>query len=396
VNWEEVKRAVVLKKFGGGRISDEYAWGFPELKTAYQPKEEGTRLRGLNIARTKDGTVWLNALQILGVEGTDPIAKQSAYEKGKRETEHVVTFLRQSLPGFEKAEIASIPPDLYVRETRHIIAEYQLPVTDLWENRDHWDRIGFGGYPIDMQATSAKRGDVIVADPELYALPFRSLVPLRVEGLLVASRSAGYSSLAAGSARTVPTGMTAGEAAGIAAAISIQHGISFREMSRDTERIRELQQKIAERGGFVEPVQIKHPYQGEAYYDSIRKLLQYGLIAGGYSNDLNAEKPMTEEDFVGMLSDSLNFTSPEQAQEGKKALKKLGATSQPLTRDKMIQYTLAALNRPAHGDLLKDAKDQRLLDSTSETTLNQNRTILRHEGFRMITNVISNTTIVAK
>src|SRR5690606_4508426 len=106
--------------------------------------------------------------------------------------------------------------ELYVRETRHIKAFYQLPISDVWENKDHWDSIAFGSYPVDMQATTPKGKDEIVVNPKQYAIPFRSLVPIGKENLLVASRSSGYSSLAAGSARIIPTGMSTGEAAGVA------------------------------------------------------------------------------------------------------------------------------------------------------------------------------------
>lgn len=389
VDWAGVKRAIDMNKFGGGRIGDDYAWGFPELKDAYKPREAGTRLRGLNIGRTKDGTVWINALQILGVEGLNQQAKDAAYAKGKRETEVVLTFLRRELPGFERAEIASIPPELYVRETRHIIAEYQLPLLDLWENKDHWDRIGFGGYPVDMQATTAKRGDVIVADPELYALPFRSYVPLRVEGLLVTSRAAGYSSLAAGSSRTVPTGMTAGEAAGIAAGISIKQGVQFREMSKSQDLIAELQRTIRERGGYVEPVQLKHPYQGESYYaSSIQPLINHGLLTGGYGNDLGAERPMTEEEFVEMLHRTLRLQGEQQAHEAQKLLKGIGASSKPLTRDKMLQYYLAVFGKQAGPNVWHQAKAEQLVDVPMELTLTHNRVVLRHEGFRLISKLV--------
>lgn len=389
VDWAGVKRAIDMNKFGGGRIGDDFAWGFPELKDVYKPQEPGTRLRGLNIGRTRDGTVWINALQILGVEGLNQEAKDAAYAKGKRETEAVLAFLRRELPGFERAEIASIPPELYVRETRHIIAEYQLPLLDLWENKDHWDRIGFGGYPVDMQATTAKRGDVIVADPELYALPFRSFVPLRVDGLLVTSRAAGYSSLAAGSARTVPTGMTAGEAAGIAAAISIENNIQFREMSKSRNLIAELQRTIRDRGGYVEPIQLKHPYQGEPYYaSSIQTLIKHGLIIGGYGNDLGAERPMTEEEFVEILHRTLRLVGDQQAREAHQLLKAIGASSQPLTRDKMLQYYLAVFGKQAGPNIWHQAKTEQLVDAPMELTLPHNRVVLRHEGFRLISKFV--------
>lgn len=213
VNWDRLALAAVTQKFGAAKINPVAAWGFVDLHHQYTPTEPDTRLRGLNIARQSDGTVYINALHLFGVDGLDEQSKQEAIERGKRETEHIVAFLREEFPGFEQAEIASFPPELYVRETRHFYAEYQLPITDVWENRDHWDSIGFGSYPVDIQASSIDDYGYILTDPKQYAIPFRSLVPLEVDGLLIASKAAGYSSLAAGSARIIPTGMTVAEAA---------------------------------------------------------------------------------------------------------------------------------------------------------------------------------------
>ena len=95
---------------------------------------------------------YINALQIFDVDGLSETAKAEAIEKGKRETQHVVEYLRKEFSGFENAEIASYPSELYVRETRHILAEYQLPMSDIWKNSDHWDNIGYGAYPVDVQA----------------------------------------------------------------------------------------------------------------------------------------------------------------------------------------------------------------------------------------------------
>ena len=146
-------------------------------------------------------------------------SKQAAIATGKKETLHILKYLQTNFPGFEKAEIVSYPEELYVRETRHIWAEYQLPMADLWKNSDQWDSIGIASYPVDVQAQTPHDYGYVIASPKQYAIPFRSLVPKDIDGLLVVGRSAGYSSLAAGSARIVPTGMVTGEAAGTAAAL---------------------------------------------------------------------------------------------------------------------------------------------------------------------------------
>ena len=65
---------------------------------------------------------------------------------------------------------------------------------------------------------------------EYCEIPYRSLVPLKIDNLLVAGRcvSAEFHALAA--VRVIATGMSTGEAAGTAAALSLQKGVTPRAL----------------------------------------------------------------------------------------------------------------------------------------------------------------------
>lgn len=302
VNWEDIKKTAASEKFGSAVVTNTVAWGFSALHHAYTPIEENTRLRGLNLAKVGD-EYFINALQIFGVDGLDPASRREAIDRGKRETENILTFLRKEFPGFENAEIASFPPELYVRETRHIWAEYQLPMSDVWTNRDHWDNIGYGAYPVDIQAQTPQDYGYVVSDPKQYAIPFRSLVPKEIDGLLVVGRAAGFSSLAAGSARVVPTGMVTGQAAGAAAALAIGKNISFRELSKNKEQIVVLRETLAKQGALVKHITTSYPYEGEWFDDSIQTLINYGLVFGRYDNDMMVDDLAKSHSFISMVKE---------------------------------------------------------------------------------------------
>ncbi|SOC34886.1 FAD-dependent oxidoreductase [Ureibacillus acetophenoni] len=309
VNWDRVRETAKSEKFGPAEVTNSVAWGFSDLHYDYQPVEENTRLRGLNLVKI-DNDYYINALQIFGINGLDSESKKEAIEKGKRETEHILAYLQKEFPGFEDAKIASFPTELYVRETRHIWAEYQLSMADVWTNRDHWDNIGYGAYPVDVQAQTPQDYGYVLSDPKQYAIPFRSLVPKEIEGLLVVGRSAGFSSLAAGSARVVPTGMVTGEAAGVAATIAIGHDISFRELSQDEGQIEYLRTLLTEQGAFVEHKESTYPYQGEWFDESVQTLINYGLVVGGYTNDLRVDEASTRHSFINMLKGAIERANP--------------------------------------------------------------------------------------
>jgi len=75
--------------------------------------------------------------------------------------------------------------------------------------------------------------------PELrsYDIPYRSLVPLKVDNLLVAGRCLSSDFMAQSGCRLVMCCLTMGEAAGTAAALSLAKGVTPRKLDH-----RELQQ----------------------------------------------------------------------------------------------------------------------------------------------------------
>ncbi|MDD2432872.1 MAG: FAD-dependent oxidoreductase, partial [Clostridia bacterium] len=231
VNWDRVVQYLKHEDKNPHTGADKVAaWGYGQEAEEYVPQDPLMRFRGPNLARQKNGNVLVNALLIFGVDSLDPASKAAGIARGKKEIPHIVQFMRQKFPGFENAAFVGTAEQLYVRETRHIQGEYRLTITDVLENRDHWDKIGYGSYPVDVQPTSPTNSGNVIGKPDIYAIPFRCLVPLEVENLLVVGRSASYDSLPHGSARVIPVGMVTGEAAGVACAYSIKEAVSFREM----------------------------------------------------------------------------------------------------------------------------------------------------------------------
>jgi hypothetical protein len=392
IDWEGIKKAAREQVFGEGYVTSNVAWGFGALHFEYKPVEPNTRLRGLNIARQEDGSIYINALQIFEVDGLNKASIQEGIERGKRETDHVVEFLRAEFPGFENARVASYPDELYIRETRHVRAEYQLPITDVWENKDHWDSIGFGSYPVDVQATSIKNYGYVIATPRQYAIPFRSLVPLEVEGLLVASKASGYSSLAAGSARIIPTGMTTAQAAGIASTISIEHNISFREMAKNEDLIARLQNNIIQQGGLLYPYQLSYPYEGEWFYPSIAHLLSYGLVSGGYDNNLMMEEPLGQGAMLNILENGYTRIHTEEYKEAallKEFRANIQDTQGPILRDDMLSFLITLEGHNVESDVWQQAVQLSIVDEEMESRLAESRELTRAEGFYLLADHLS-------
>ena len=286
------------------------AWGYGEQALEYRSHDPQMRFRGPNLARQKDGSILVNALLIFGVNSLDPTSKAEAIERGKAEIPHILDFMRKKFFGFGKVELVDTAERLYVRETRHIQGEYRLTITDVLENKDHWDRIAHGSYPVDIQPTAPDNLGNIIGKPAIYSIPFRCLVPLQVENLLVVGRSASFDSLPHGSARVIPVGMATGEAAGVAAAYSLEKGLGFRKLSKDEAGIKAVQDRLVEQGAYLTAYTPPRPAVMEHWaYPGLRTMRELGLAAGGYGNDYKLDTPINYWDANYLFSQ----VSPEKA-----------------------------------------------------------------------------------
>lgn len=300
VNWEKVVGALTSGEYAGGAYGTS-AWGFLEEMKEYEPFDPQIRSRGPNMGLQNNGNVLINAMHIFGVDGLDPASRQEALKRGEREAEFLVRFMRRRLPGFEDAYLAAVAPELYVRETRHLEGLYRLTLDDVLEHRDFWDKVALASYSVDIQGTDMDDWGRVMGNPALYSIPFRCLVPQDLSNLLVVGRSASYDSLAHGSARVVPAGMAVGEAAGVAAAISLESKTDFHKMSERPDLIAELQQRLLNQGAYLVDFDVPHSLEGHPLYPAIKELRSLGLVTGRYDNDYRLDQPAEIRDICQVV-----------------------------------------------------------------------------------------------
>jgi hypothetical protein len=143
-----------------------------------------------------------------------------------RQIEGVARFLRERVPGFEQSRIGQVSPILGVRETRHVLGEYTLTGPDTIKGTRFEDSIGADASALDIH--EPKGGDVDFQSMPPYEIPYRCLVPLGVEQLLVAGRCISADHDAHARSRNMPACMATGQAAGLAAAIAVEDGVTVR------------------------------------------------------------------------------------------------------------------------------------------------------------------------
>ncbi len=175
--------------------------------------------------------VTVNMTRVVGVDPLDPYDLTRAEVEARAQVMQLLDFFRKDVPGFANARIAATATQIGVRESRRIVGEYTLTADDVLQARTFDDAVARSAYPIDIHNPSGS-GTTTHRLPAgaSYEIPYRCLVPRGIDDLLVAGRCISTTHEALASTRLTPTVMTLGQAAGTAAALSLQQGVSPRAL----------------------------------------------------------------------------------------------------------------------------------------------------------------------
>jgi glycine/D-amino acid oxidase-like deaminating enzyme len=182
------------------------------------------RLEG-SIHRTpQEGVVMCLMTRMAGVDATDPDQLTAAELEGRRQCHEYARFLRERVPGFARAVLVSTSPAIGVRESRRIIGEHVLTADEVLAGTSFDDQIARCGAPVEDHHSGSDTRWAYLSDGATYGIPYRSLLPRAVEGVVVAGRCFSASHDAHASARSMATCMAMGQAAGTAAALAAARG----------------------------------------------------------------------------------------------------------------------------------------------------------------------------
>ncbi|GHF31352.1 hypothetical protein HNQ07_000588 [Deinococcus metalli] len=188
-------------------------------------------------------------------DGADPWQLSAAQVDGREAIDRLTAFCRAFLPGCQSAFIGVIAPMVGIRESRRIIGDYTLTLEDILDCARFDDSICRNHYPVDIH--SVRGGERLLHDREgsapyfakdaYHEIPFRCLVPVGVQNLLVPGRAASSTFEAQSSIRVQQNCHSMGEAAGIAAAwAAASHRGHVRRVPTD-----DLRHELRRRGGVV-------------------------------------------------------------------------------------------------------------------------------------------------
>jgi hypothetical protein len=177
----------------------------------------------------------------LNYDGTDPAELTEGEIEGRKQAMLAIEALKRFMPGCETAKLRNFGMTLGVRDTRKIDAAYNMTEADVRGQARFEDSIGvfpefIDGYGLLVLPTTGR----------YFQLPYRTLLPRGVEGLLVGGRCTGGDRISHAATRNMMCCSVTGQGAGTAAAMSLKSGKSVREVA-----VADLQRELKRQGARI-------------------------------------------------------------------------------------------------------------------------------------------------
>jgi hypothetical protein len=171
---------------------------------------------------------YMNVIHLAELDGTDPADLTRGEIDGRRAAVEAIKALRAYTPGCEQARLRNFGMTVGVRDTRKIDAAYDMTEADVRHQARFDDSVGIfpefiDGYGVLILPTTGR----------YFQLPYRNLLPRRVENLLVAGRSSGGDRISHAATRNMACCVVLGQAAGVAAAVSLHQGVELTDVRLD-------------------------------------------------------------------------------------------------------------------------------------------------------------------
>jgi hypothetical protein len=171
-----------------------------------------------------------------GIDPTDVRDLTRAEIEGRQQAMWAVAALKKYTPGFEKARLRTIGSSLGTRESRKIIGEYDITEHDVLNQVRFEDSIGICPEFLDGAGIA-----IMPSTGRYFHVPYRITLPQKVENLLVAGRCVAGDKVSHAATRQMMCCTVTGQGAGIAAAVSLEDGVTCRTV--DVSRVQKALEK---------------------------------------------------------------------------------------------------------------------------------------------------------
>ena len=121
--------------------------------------------------------VAVNVTRLQGIDGTNVNDLTRAELETREQAWAVHQFLKKYVGGFEQSYILDTGVQVGVRETRHIVGDYELTEKDVLTGSSFYDGIACGTFAIDIHPPKGEQQIFSGSGKKVYEIPYRCLLP---------------------------------------------------------------------------------------------------------------------------------------------------------------------------------------------------------------------------
>ena len=156
--------------------------------------------------------------------------------EGRQQAIWALAALKKYTPGSINAKLRTFGSSVGVRESRKIVGEYNITGQDVKNEARFEDSIGIFPEFLDIFSLA-----IIPTTGRYFQVPYRIMVPQKVENLLVVGRCVAGDKISHAATRQMMCCTVTGQGAGVAAAISIKDNVTCKKL--DIKRVQKALKK---------------------------------------------------------------------------------------------------------------------------------------------------------
>ena len=195
-----------------------------------------------------DRVVHFNTTRVVKLDPSDGLDLSAAEIEGRRQLREILFWLRREIPEFRNCRLMSMGVQIGVRESRHITGLQRITAADFRRCAKFDDAVARCSYAMDIHSpTGAGTRLEAIKEGDFYEIPYGCLAAADCDNLTLGGRLISADSEIHSSFRIMPTAISIGQAAGLAAATAALNNISPQKIDG-----RRLRKDLIAMGAFLE------------------------------------------------------------------------------------------------------------------------------------------------
>ncbi len=235
-----------FEEAGGKKMMKERMKEAFASKTYLLPRKEGSAHE-----MVQPGCISTVAVKVTGLNALDGEELTNAETEGRKQAFEYECFFRDKVPGYEDAKIIGLSHQIGVRETRRVYGEHRLTKEECLSGKIPASSVLLCGAPIEDHRQGKDGEDETyweyIPGTGIYGVPYETLIPKKSTIAWVAGRCFSATHDAHASCRSMAQTMSMGQAAGMAAVLSLENDCEAMEID-----INKLQNRLVQLGAIIE------------------------------------------------------------------------------------------------------------------------------------------------